>query len=143
MIGSERSIMLAAVPAAVVLLVSLLVRLSGLAALLDIVLPALAGFLVAMLLLRRMMRTLAIEREHATRAAVRDAVQRVEDEAAEQARQIDRAVSALRHDLRGILSPALLTADRLAMSQDPVARRAGEAMISTVERAEARLTRPS
>lgn len=50
-----------------------------------------------------------------------------------------RAAAQLRHDLRGILSPALLTADRLAMSQDPASRRAGEAMIITVERAEQRL----
>ncbi len=54
---------------------------------------------------------------------------------------LERQASQLRHDLRGILSPAMLTADRLAMSQDPIARRAAEAMISTVERAEERLRR--
>ncbi len=54
---------------------------------------------------------------------------------------LDRQASQLRHDLRGILSPAMLTADRLTTSQDPVARRAGEAMVSTVERAEERLRR--
>ncbi|NPD66453.1 hypothetical protein HN018_09945 [Lichenicola cladoniae] len=48
----------------------------------------------------------------------------------------------MRHDLRGILSPAMLTADRLALSQDPVSRRTGEAMISTIERADERLKRP-
>ncbi|MGI4747345.1 MAG: hypothetical protein ACRYGI_15095 [Janthinobacterium lividum] len=48
----------------------------------------------------------------------------------------------MRHDLRGILSPAMLTADRLALSQDPISRRAGEAMISTIERADERLKRP-
>ena len=53
--------------------------------------------------------------------------------------ELTRAASQMRHDLRGILSPALLTADRLAMSQDPASRRAGEAMIMTVERAEQRL----
>lgn len=52
------------------------------------------------------------------------------------------AASEMRHDLRGILSPAMLTADRLATSQDPVSRRAGEAMISTIERADERLKRP-
>jgi len=52
------------------------------------------------------------------------------------------AAAEMRHDLRGILSPAMLTADRLASSQDPIARRSGEAMISTIERADERLKRP-
>ena len=52
-----------------------------------------------------------------------------------------RQGSQLRHDLRGILSPAMLTADRLTTNQDPLTRRAAEAMISTVERAEERLRR--
>ena len=52
-----------------------------------------------------------------------------------------KAAGQMRHDLRGILSPALLTADRLSMSQDPVARRAGETMVATVDRAEERLRR--
>ncbi len=47
--------------------------------------------------------------------------------------------SALRHDLRGILSPALLTADRLLGSEDKATRRAAEIMVQTVERAELRL----
>ena len=46
----------------------------------------------------------------------------------------------LRHDLRGILSPALMTADRLLMTtQDPIAKRAAETMVETIERAEKRL----
>ncbi len=49
---------------------------------------------------------------------------------------------SLRHDLRGILSPALLMADRLLMStQDPLAKRAAETMIDGIERAEKRLSR--
>jgi hypothetical protein len=47
--------------------------------------------------------------------------------------------SALRHDLRGILSPALLSADRLANSQDPASRKAADIVIRSVERATARL----
>ena len=47
--------------------------------------------------------------------------------------------SVLRHDLRGILSPALLTADRLVSSEDPAIRKAGEIVIRTVERASAKL----
>ena len=46
----------------------------------------------------------------------------------------------LRHDLRGILSPALMTADRLLMTTgDPLAKRAAETMVDTIERAEKRL----
>ena len=47
--------------------------------------------------------------------------------------------SALRHDLRGILSPAMLIADRLLAHQDPAVQRAGEVVNRTVERAAARL----
>lgn len=64
---------------------------------------------------------------------------------AEQAEQVSadqqRELSRLRHDLRGILSPALLLADRLSMSEDPMAKRTAEAMIRTVERAEEALAR--
>lgn len=74
----------------------------------------------------------------AARRALADATARA---VAAEARSetLARAAAQMRHDLRGILSPALLTADRLAMSQDPASRRAGEAMITTVERAEQRL----
>ena len=52
---------------------------------------------------------------------------------------LEARTSSLRHDLRGILSPALLTAERLLGNDDPVVRRAGEVMVKTVERASARL----
>jgi hypothetical protein len=48
-------------------------------------------------------------------------------------------LSGLRHDIRGILSPALLVADRLLTHQDAHVRRAGEVMVRTVDRAAARL----
>ncbi len=49
---------------------------------------------------------------------------------------------SLRHDLRGILSPALLMSDRLLMStQDPLAKRTADTMIEAIERAEKRLSR--
>ena len=52
----------------------------------------------------------------------------------------EETLRRLRHDLRGILSPALMTADRLLMStEDPVAKRAAETMVETIERAEKRL----
>ena len=50
------------------------------------------------------------------------------------------AASVLRHDLRGILSPALLSADRLANSQDAAVRKAADIVIRSVERASARLS---
>ncbi len=58
---------------------------------------------------------------------------------AERLRTLEAKTSSLRHDLRGILSPALLTAERLLGYEDPVVRRAGDMMVKTVERASARL----
>jgi hypothetical protein len=52
-------------------------------------------------------------------------------------------MSVLRHDLRGILSPALLMADRLLAHDDPAVKRAGEVIARTVERATARLEPPA
>lgn len=45
----------------------------------------------------------------------------------------------LRHDLRGALSPALLTADRLLANADPKVQRAGNIMVQAVERSAALL----
>ncbi len=57
---------------------------------------------------------------------------------------LDRdALSALRHDLRGILSPALLMSDRLIAHPDPAIQRAGDVILRTVERATARLEPPA
>lgn len=70
-----------------------------------------------------------------------DALERAADAEARILKLVTTAAE-MRHDLRGILSPAMLTADRLALSQDPVSRRTGEAMISTIERADERLKRP-
>ncbi len=53
--------------------------------------------------------------------------------------EVDVQVATLRHDIRGILSPALLTADRLLRHADPAVTRAGETMVRTVERTTARL----
>jgi len=57
---------------------------------------------------------------------------------------LDRdALSSLRHDLRGILSPALLMSDRLIAHPDPAIQRAGNVILRTVERATARLEPPA
>ena len=45
------------------------------------------------------------------------------------------AMAKINHDLRGILSPALLTAERLQMHADPAVKRAGDVLTRTVERA--------
>ena len=61
------------------------------------------------------------------------------DGAQQQVAELRAQASALRHDLRGILSPALLSADRLANSQDPASRKAADVVIRSVERATTRL----
>ena len=75
--------------------------------------------------------------DHETIDALTKRAELAESRLAEQQREIAR----LRHDLRGILSPALLLADRLTMSQDPNAIRTAEAIIQTIERAEAALAK--
>ena len=59
--------------------------------------------------------------------------------AAAQARihEIEAGVASLRHDLRGALSPALIFSDRLVSSTDPTIRKAGEAVVRSIEQASA------
>ena len=45
------------------------------------------------------------------------------------------AIVKTSHDLRGVLSPALLTAERLQMSADPSVKRGGDILVRAVERA--------
>ena len=49
-------------------------------------------------------------------------------------------LTGLRHDVRSILSPALLVADGLLTHAEPKVKRAGEVMVRTVERAADRLS---
>ncbi len=49
--------------------------------------------------------------------------------------ELEREMSLLRHELRGALSPALMVSDRLLRSEDPLIRRAGDAVVRSVERA--------
>ena len=44
-------------------------------------------------------------------------------------------VAKVSHDLRGILTPALLTAERLQLNADPRVQRAGETLVQAVDRA--------
>jgi hypothetical protein len=48
-----------------------------------------------------------------------------------------KRLDRLRHDVRGALSPALLTADRLLASDDPATKHTGEIIVRAVERATA------
>lgn len=53
--------------------------------------------------------------------------------------ELEAATSSLRHDLRGMLAPALLVVDRLLAHADPKVVKAGETVVKAVRRAEARL----
>ncbi len=49
------------------------------------------------------------------------------------------ATAALRHDLRGVMSPALMMSDRLVNHADPAVQRAGQAVVRSIERSTALL----
>ena len=53
--------------------------------------------------------------------------------------ELEAATSSLRHDLRGMLSPALLVVDRLLAHSDPKVVKAGETVVRSIKRAEERL----
>ncbi len=53
--------------------------------------------------------------------------------------ELETATASLRHDLRGILAPSLLIADRLLAHADPKVVKAGETVVKSVRRAEQRL----
>jgi hypothetical protein len=58
--------------------------------------------------------------------------------------ELEAAMSLLRHDLRGMLAPALIVVDRLLNHSDPKVAKAGETVVKAITRAEQRLaaTRP-
>lgn len=49
--------------------------------------------------------------------------------------ELEKLISALRHDINGALTPALLMADYLRNNSDPAVRRAGERIGDSVVRA--------
>ncbi len=53
------------------------------------------------------------------------------------------ALSALRHDLRGLLSPAMLAADQMSMHSDPHVRSCAERILESLDRAVALLKQSS
>ena len=50
---------------------------------------------------------------------------------------VETRAASMRHDLRGVLSPALMVTDRLLNNPEPTVQRAGQAVIRSVERATA------
>lgn len=54
--------------------------------------------------------------------------------------ELEAMTSLLRHDLRGMLAPALIVVDRLLAHSDPKVVRAGETVVKAIERAEQRLS---
>lgn len=101
------------------------------------VLSAFAGFLAGALLAG----LLLVRQLHGTRATAARLARELAEAGAARATLADlRAhLSGLRHDIRGILSPAMLVSDRLLTHAEPGVRRAGEVMVRVVERAIARL----
>ncbi len=71
-------------------------------------------------------------------ASLRERV-RLAEQAQARLTELEASTSSLRHDLRGILSPSLMLADRLLDNADPKVRRVGEVMIQTVDRCSERL----
>ncbi len=59
--------------------------------------------------------------------------------------ELEATTSRLRHDLRGMLTPALIVIDRLLEHADPKVVKAGETVMKAIRRAEERLvaTRPT
>lgn len=53
--------------------------------------------------------------------------------------ELEATMSVLRHDLRGMLAPALLVVDRLLAHSDPKVAKAGETVVKAIKRAEERL----
>ena len=64
---------------------------------------------------------------------------RLAEQAQARLAELEANTSSLRHDLRGILSPSLMLADRLLDHADPKVRRVGEVMVQTVDRCSERL----
>lgn len=80
----------------------------------------------------------ALAQARAEAQAARDEMEGLR-QAAERLRVLEATTSRLRHDLRGILSPAMLTAERLTGNADPAVKRAGDMVMLMVERVTARL----
>jgi hypothetical protein len=63
----------------------------------------------------------------------------MEESAQVRIKELERLVSALRHDLRGAITPAALIADRLRHNSDPAVQRSAARFAEVVERILTRL----
>ncbi|QNT78778.1 hypothetical protein [Entomobacter blattae] len=48
-------------------------------------------------------------------------------------------LSSIRHDVKGLLTPALLMADKLALSKDPDIQKSAQIIITSIEKVTKRL----
>lgn len=64
----------------------------------------------------------------------------VEEELRRQLAEYRAQSATMRHDLRGMLSPALMMSDRLVRHADPGVQRAGNAVVRSIERVTGLLT---
>lgn len=53
--------------------------------------------------------------------------------------ELEKILSTARHDIRGMLTPMLLVADRLAMHSDDKVVRCANTLVSSIKRIDARL----
>lgn len=53
--------------------------------------------------------------------------------------ELEKILSIARHDIRGMLTPMLLVADRLAMHSDDKVVRCANTLVSSIKRIDARL----
>ena len=92
---------------------------------------AAAGLVLPAVLLSQAARPVAAlqERIEASEASAAAMAARLSD--------VETRAASLRHDLRGVLSPALMVTDRLVNNPDPSVQRAGQAVIRSIERATA------
>jgi hypothetical protein len=63
----------------------------------------------------------------------------MEESAQTRIEELEKLVSALRHDLRGAITPAALIADRLRQNSDPTVQRSAARIAEVVERILVRL----
>jgi hypothetical protein len=49
-------------------------------------------------------------------------------------KELEKLVSSLRHELRGVITPAVLIADRLLLNNDPAVLHSGTILTKMVER---------
>ena len=96
---------------------------------------AAAGLVLNATLRTALARPIAAMRAEADRAEADRAGAAATSATAAHLADIEARAATLRHDLRGVLSPALMVTDRLLSHEDPGVQRAGQAVVRSVQRA--------